>query len=104
MSNITRMPERRPVNQRVGLNISLIMRMRGVSQIELATRLGVTQSSVSRRLTGVSPWEPDELETAAETLSVSVGRFFEELPNLDSNQEPAGFKPIVSLADWRASA
>ena len=70
MSNLTQLPERRPVNQRVGLNISLIMRMRGVSQTELAARLGVTQSSVSRRLTGLSPWTPDELEAAAEILNV----------------------------------
>ncbi|MGW9345875.1 helix-turn-helix domain-containing protein [Streptomyces albidoflavus] len=90
MSNLVQMPERRPVNQRVGMNVHLIMMMRGKTQMELARVLGVTQSSASRRLSGLSPWTPDELEATAEFLNVSVGRLFEELPHLDSNQEPIG--------------
>lgn len=90
MSNVIHMPERRPVNQRVGLNVSLIMRMRGKTQAQLAAALGMTQASASRRISGLSPWTPDELEATAAFLNVAVGRLFEELPGLDSNQEPAG--------------
>ncbi|WP_425562782.1 helix-turn-helix domain-containing protein [Microbacterium soli] len=90
MSNVIQMPERRPVNQRVGLNVSLIMRMRGKTQAQLAGVLGITQASASRRISGMSPWTPDELEATAAFLNVAIGRLFEELPGLDSNQEPAG--------------
>ena len=97
MSNIMRMPERRPVNQRVGMNVSIVMLRRGKTQTELASRLHVTQASISRRICGASPWTPDELEATAEFLNISVGRLFEALPGLDSNQEPIGFQPAGEL-------
>jgi transcriptional regulator with XRE-family HTH domain len=83
---------KREVNRRVGMNVKIAMMMRGVGQPALAAALGVTQPSVSRRLSGHTPWTPDELEAAATLLGVSIGRLFEKLPGLDSNQEPIGLQ------------
>ena len=96
MSNVMRMPEPRPVNSRVGTNVSIIMMMRGKTQAQLGNILGVTQSSMSRRIAGHTDWSPDELEATAAFLNVAVGRLFEVLPGLDSNQEPIGFQSAIN--------
>ena len=88
-ATIAEMPQR-PVNQRVGANVRIIMGLRNKSQAELAALIHTTQSSMSRRIKGTTDWAPDELDAVAEFLSVPVGRLFQKLPDLDSNQEPAG--------------
>ncbi|MBS3177716.1 MULTISPECIES: helix-turn-helix domain-containing protein [unclassified Pseudoclavibacter] len=80
----------KPVNKRVGMNVSIIMRMRRITQKQLAVALGVTQGSMSRRINGTTDWSPDDMEKAAHLLSVKVARLFEELPEMDSNHQPAG--------------
>ena len=103
MSNVIQMPVANPVNQRVGMNVRIAMMMRNVTQAQLGSALGLTQSSTSRKLNGQTQWTPDELEAAAVLLRVTIDRLFVELPGLDSNQEPAGFKPqpVISLAERR---
>ena len=80
----------RPVNQLVGMNVAVIAQIRGRTQRELAEACGVTQSSMSRRIAGSTDWSPDDMQKVADLLNVRVSRLFEKLPDLDSNQEPAG--------------
>ena len=82
--------EPRPINIRVGANVRIIMQLRGKSQADLAGLIHTTQSSMSRRIKGSTDWAPDEMQKVAQYLNVPVGRLFSELPDLDSNQEPAG--------------
>jgi len=48
-----------------------------MSQHELARRLGVTQTTISRRHTGEVPWDVSELLAVAEVLKVPVTYFFD---------------------------
>ena len=50
----------------------------GMTQWDLATRLGLTQATVSRKLHGVRPWFASELVTAADVLGCPVGELFGE--------------------------
>lgn len=99
-------PKAKPVNQRIGRNVRDIMWLRGITVTELAHRIGVQQSSMSRRIRGTTDWTPDEIDAAARILDVSVARLWKKLPDLDSNQEPAGYKPgaVLSLAAARRAA
>jgi len=77
-----------------------------ITQTQMGARIGVGQSTLSKKLRGERPWYSAELRIAADTLGVSVGYLFGEtekapdpkvgglwLPGLDSNQEPADFTP-----------
>jgi hypothetical protein len=89
--------ESKPTNERVGQNVRMIAALRGKSQLELAVTLGVDESSMSRRINGKTDWSPDEMEKAASLLGVKVWRLFASLPDLDSNQEPIGSRPVAYL-------
>lgn len=100
MSNIAKLPvpPANPVNRRVGRNVRYIMDVRGMNQTELAVKLGLTDSQVSRRIGGKVEWTPDDLRAAADILRVRIGLLFDlELPHPDSNGEPIGFKPEGQL-------
>lgn len=45
---------------------------RGATQAQLAAALGITQSGISRRLTGIQPFRTDELEAVADFLGVQI--------------------------------
>ena len=61
---------------------------RGIKQVELAARLGESESWVSRRLKGGRMIEVNDLARIASVLGVSVQDL---LPRLDSNQQPSGY-------------
>lgn len=48
------------------------MARRGVSQTRVAERLGISQSAVSARLSGRTPFDVNELVTIADFLGVPV--------------------------------
>ena len=52
--------------------IRAILRNKGLSQAQLAQALGLTQSSISRRLAGSQPFRTDELAAVADFLGVQV--------------------------------
>lgn len=88
--------------------MKIIAGLRGVAQNELADLLGTTPSSMSRRINGGTDWSPDEIQTVATHLNVTVGRLFQKLPDLDSNQEPAGSQTalqnnVTSLHEHRGN-
>lgn len=46
---------------------------RSMTATALADRLGTTQQTLSRRLTGVVPFDVDELQAIADALEISFG-------------------------------
>lgn len=50
------------------------MARRGITQAQLAEALGISQQSVSMRLTGRTSWNVDDLEPVADLLGVSVSQ------------------------------
>ena len=61
---------------------------RGITQSELAEKMGVTQSWVSRRLRGGQVIDVSDLSRFAKALDVPITAL---LPRLDSNQQPFGW-------------
>lgn len=51
----------------------------GISQRELARRVGVDQKWVQRRLTGVIEFRPSDIEAVATALDVPLSRFLVEV-------------------------
>jgi transcriptional regulator with XRE-family HTH domain len=99
----------------VARNLKRLMVERDVKQGQLAAVLGITQSNVSKRLKGQTPFTTDDLDALAQAFGVrpselladagqnEAARTSEEvraagqLPRLDSNQQPAGrFSVLVS--------
>lgn len=91
----------------VGEEIRLLCMRRHVSGKDLATVIGVSQVGVSRRMTGETPWDINELAAVAEAFGLPIAALLPppsaapvpaprvrsrkaKLPHLDSNQEPAG--------------
>ena len=103
-------------NVRVGQNVRYIMGVRDVNQVQIAIELGLTESQISRRLSGSVDWTPEDLENASRVLGVSITRLFTlELPAIDevgpavletatSTVESRQFdRPVVNLFDRKAS-
>lgn len=79
---------------RVAHNVRRVMRRRGITGVEMARRLDMTQSAWSRRETGHTPMTVDELIEVAAELAVDPGL----LLRLDSNQEPPGLRVALAHA------
>lgn len=58
--------------QRVAANVRAEAAARRISGTKLAQAVGVTRSTMYRRLDGLTPWPVDELERVAQFLKVSV--------------------------------
>lgn len=85
-------PERGSLAVVVGGNVRALMAVRKVSQMQMATILGVTQSAVSKRLRGVTPFDTDDLQAIGEAFDV------EPMHLLDPQFSPGtGRKPFVTV-------
>ncbi len=82
--------------EHVAEEVRALMGRHRVSANRLAVMTGLTQSSMSRRLSGRYPFTVDELEVIAEAFGVPITALFGGgdrpggLPRLDSNQQPSG--------------
>ncbi len=74
----------------IGRNIHRLMWDRQLTQTAFGPRIGIAQNTLTRKLRGQRGWSADEIAAAARELRVPVGVLFGLLPDLDSNQEPAG--------------
>lgn len=108
MSNVASIADqgkkKNATNVRLGRNARYIMGERGISQVQMAVELGLTESQVSRRLSGSVDWTPEDIEKAARLLRVGIERLFTlPLPEVDSNHQPAGssLRLVTSVADDR---
>lgn len=108
----------------VARNLKRLMVERDVKQGQLAAVLGVSQSNVSKRLKGRTPFTTDDLDALAQAFGVRPGdlleddtqaddlqneaartpvgaRAAEQLPRLDSNQQPADCGTRQLIAGFR---
>lgn len=77
----------------VARNVRSLMAQRGVSQTQLAHAMGLSQTAVSKRLRGVTPFDTRDLQTISESFQVSPSALLEQtawLPREDLNLQPAG--------------
>ncbi len=68
-------PPVQDVAVRVAREVRAEMARQGVTQESLAARIGWSQRSVSRRLTGLVPLDVVELATVADALGVPAAQF-----------------------------
>jgi transcriptional regulator with XRE-family HTH domain len=62
--------------KRIGANVRAEMARRGLTQEQVAPAAGLSQSKLSRRLTGRYPFMAEELDAIADLLGVEAGTFF----------------------------
>jgi transcriptional regulator with XRE-family HTH domain len=67
-----------PLNDRIWV----AMRVAGLTHYDLAKRLGVSQSGVSRRLSGEYAWRDTELAELARLLNVSLSQLLGAEPSI----------------------
>lgn len=84
-----------PVEAEIGERLHLWMWRNRVSQADLARLLLMTQSSLSRKLRGVSPWTAGEALRVTRALEVSIGWLYGE-----TEEEPARPKGLEPLTFW----
>lgn len=74
----------------VAQNVRKLMVTRSVTQMTLASAMRLNQTSISKRLRGITPWDVTDLEKLCGIFGVSAAELVTaELPRLDSNQQPA---------------
>jgi transcriptional regulator with XRE-family HTH domain len=85
-------------DQLIGERIHQIMWRQRLTQGQLATKLGLTQTGVSKKIHGERPWFASELIAVAKALNTQVSALLPAeldpdppavpLPRLDLNQQP----------------
>lgn len=61
----------------IGANIRAELARRGLSQTEFASRMGISQSQLSKRLAGTIPIDVNELANVALALDVDIARLLD---------------------------
>jgi transcriptional regulator with XRE-family HTH domain len=96
-------------NEAVAANIRAESARRRVRQSDLAEAVGLSQATISRKLSGQVPLTIDEVYAVAEVLHVPVHVLVPDdpdpatrnpgtgLPRKDSNLQPAGRRRVISL-------
>jgi len=89
----------------VGRRVHMLMWDRQLKQTELAPRLGIEQSALSKKLRGIRPWSLDEVVSVARELRTSVAYLIGEVDDetwctpRDLNPEPTVSGPRAHLAE-----
>lgn len=88
----------RPVSKKIGRNVRDIMYVRDINQVQLALSLGITESQVSRRISGKVDWTPEDIEKTAAVLGVKVERLFREPLAVDTEESSQiTFRKLASV-------
>lgn len=58
--------------ERIGVELRVAMVRTGLSQKDLATEVGLSQPSLSRRLAGEVPWEAETLDATATRVGITI--------------------------------
>jgi len=85
-------PPRGRLREHVAEEIRVILARRKMSGAELARRTGIKQSTMSRRMTGETAFDMDDLEAISAVLGIEVGDLFvreERRSNGDFDPAPA---------------
>lgn len=94
MSTMIQFPtrDRLPLSQRVSQEVRALMGRYSVSQVKLATWLGMDQTAVSARLRGSTEWKVTDIERCAEGFAVHpaqlMGGYSPEGPDSDPTMVP----------------
>ena len=83
--------QRAGIDALIGQRVHHVLWRRKIQQRELAEALGITQSTLSRRLRGESAWFAGDLVALADRLDVSVGWLFGE----EDAVRPKGLEPLT---------
>lgn len=97
-------PEQSGTAAIVSANVRYLMATRGVTQMQLGAAMNLSQTAISKRLRGVTPWDTTDLDKLAHIFGVAAPHLTAKgphpdwsaapgLPRLDSNQQPAGSAP-----------
>lgn len=73
----------------VGANVRAELARNGISQLVLAGHLHLSQTAVSRRLSGSKAFDVNELETVANLVGVPVARLLKDLAPTSSMERAA---------------
>lgn len=73
-----RHPQAVTPTDRVALEVKALMGRYGVTQMKLTEVLGVTQSAISRRLHGTTPFDVNEVGVLANFFGVTMGELLGE--------------------------
>jgi transcriptional regulator with XRE-family HTH domain len=102
------MSARKPVQMElVGRKIRQLRRQRKLTQTELAEKIGIHQSDLSRMEQGEYKVGLDTLLRILQTFSLSIGEFFEEKPREDAISEkyrhlsPAAQREVESFIEFK---
>jgi transcriptional regulator with XRE-family HTH domain len=74
-------------DERIGTNVHELLWKRRVRQSTLAAAMGLSLSSLAKKMRGEVVWKAEDIEKAAEVLNVDPGRLF---------VAGAGFEPATS--------
>lgn len=95
----------RNVDAEIGRRVHQLMWDRGMRQTQMATAIGMDQSSVAKRLRGKLGWSATMLIRTAAVLDTTVGYLVGETDNSTNNPVgPAGLEPTTSTVDTRRVA
>lgn len=101
------MPLPRPQLELVGRKIRQIRRQRKLTQVELADRIGIHQSDLSRMEQGEYKVGLDTLLKILQAFDLSIGEFFEEGDRAESMYEkyktlsPSAQKEVESFIEFK---
>lgn len=95
-ANVSPMPTPTNVDAEIGRRVFHRMWDMKITQTQMGQRIGVGQSTLSKKLRGERPWFSHELRDAASMLGVSVGYLFGEN---DGEVGPAGIEPTTSTVE-----
>ena len=74
----------------ISRNVRMLMAARSVTQMQLGAAMQLSQTVISKRLHGHTPWDAVDLDKLRRIFGVSAAELVSKLPRLDSNQQPAG--------------
>ena len=101
---MTVMDVRHEYAERVGDEVRAMAARRRMTAARLARAIGMTEMTMSRRLSGRYPFDVEELAAISATLGCRVSDLLPQarLPHRDSNTEPAGYRILHgSLRGYR---
>lgn len=89
------------MEQKIGQKIKLLRKYCGLTQIELAERVGISFQQIQKYEKGISKISVSRLYQISQSLGVSIADFFEEemVPNLSDSSRPyaPGGKSISAI-------
>lgn len=88
-----------PLRVTMAEEIRALLARKRISGVRLATAIGKSQSYVSRRLTGETPFDVDDLEGIARVLGVDITAFLPR-PDVDRSA-PFGGQRVVATGGVR---